>query len=181
VPGLRKQPDSSWGPHPRPQPARPNSPVVTIIRQSNGDIYPTLVLEVGNSQRLPDLLQIRDRCLGWQTGINVFVIISYNRNLSRQTDSWYMQVAHRDFTAPQPPAGFPDTHTPCIVLFETAKANNRYPRVNASITAPNDVCEVPTDYLFLPEPRPNTTPAHPDHFIINVEEIRKTIQRERRA
>lgn len=59
--------------------------------QPNGDAYPSLVMEVGNSQSIPNLISIRDRMLSWLTAINVFVLISYNRNGSRATDSWFLR------------------------------------------------------------------------------------------
>jgi hypothetical protein len=89
--------------------------------QNNGDPFPTLILEVGNSQVIPDLFQIRNNALSWKTGINVFVLIAYNRNLTRATGTWFMQVSHRDFTTPFPPPTTPDTYPPCIVMFETPK------------------------------------------------------------
>lgn len=59
---------------------------MNLLRQSNGDLFPTLVLEVGNSQPVSELLDVRDR---WKTGINVFVLVAYNRNQTRQSDSWF--------------------------------------------------------------------------------------------
>src|SRR5947207_11601756 len=63
IPGRRKQPDSSWRPKRRPHLPLPNPYAALIPMQSNGDPFPTLILEVGSSQSVPDLLEIRDKTL----------------------------------------------------------------------------------------------------------------------
>jgi hypothetical protein len=152
VPGRRKQPDSSWRPKHRPRLPLPNPYAALIPMQSNGDPFPTLILEVGNSQPISELLQIHNKALSWKKGINVFILIAYNRNSTRATDSWFMQVSHRDFTAPLPPPTTPDTYPPYIVMFETAKTGNWYPLVNTPIPAGQQVWAVPTTHLYFPEP-----------------------------
>ena len=176
IPGRRKQPDSAWRPKYRPHLPLPNPYAALIPTQTNGDPFPTLILEVGNSQSIPDLLQIRDKALSWKTGINVFVLIAYNRNSTRATDSWFMQVSHRDFTAPLPPPMTPDTYPPCIVMFETTKTGNRYPLVNTPIPPGRQVWAIHTTHLYFP---PVLNPAIPAAFNINIEMIRQTIASER--
>jgi hypothetical protein len=109
----------------------------------------------------------------------VFVLIAYNRNSTRPTDTWFMQVSHRDFTAPLPAPTTPDTYPPCIVIFEMAKTGNRYPRVNTPIPPGQQVWAVPTTHLYFPEPLPVLNPAIPAAFDINIEMIRQTIASER--
>ena len=138
------------------------------------------MFEVGNSQPVSELLKIRNRCLGWKTAINVFVLLSYNRNKFRHTDSWYLQVTVRDYTAPQPPPNMDPTYPPAHVLFETPKVSGRFPLVDTPIPAPGNVYGLPTSHLYHPEAPPNIIPAPPNVFLINVEEIRRVIARERR-
>ena len=181
-PGSRKQPDSAWRPIPRPRPVLvgPNPFLPFIPRQTNGDAFPTVVLEVGNSQTVPDLIKIRNRILSWKTGVNVFVLIAYNRNNTRASDSWYVQVAHRDYFAPHPnPLAANDTYPGCVVMFETAKVGNHYPRVNVPIPAGQDVWSIPSSHLYHPETPPMLNPPFPVSFNLNIDEIRRTIIRER--
>jgi hypothetical protein len=154
---------------------------MNILRQSNGDLFSTLVLEVGNSQPVSELLDIRDRCLGWETGINVFVLVAYNRNQTRLSDSWFLQVAIRDFWAPQPPPTFVPTYPPCRILYETPKVGTRYPLVNTPIPPPQDIFNIPIAHLYHPEGPPNLVPAIPNFFVLGIEDIRRVIVEERRA
>ena len=179
IPGRRKQPDSAWGPKNRPHLPLPNPYATLIPTQTNGTPFPTLILEVGNSQSIPDLVQIRDKALGWKTGINIFVLIAYNRNSTHATDSWFIQVSHRDFTAPQPPPTTGDTYPSCIVMFETAKIRNRYPLVNTPIPPADQIWTIPTSHLYFPESIPVLNPLIPAAFDINIEMIRQTITSER--
>jgi len=94
--GRDQEPDAAWRPNPRPQAPLPNALLPLLPSQPNGDPYPSLVMEVGNSQSIPDLINIRDRMLSWRTAINVFVLISYNRNATRATDTWFLQISVRD-------------------------------------------------------------------------------------
>src|SRR5436305_951674 len=98
-PGRKKQPDASIVPYPWPNPYMLHAAIVKT-QPILGYPFPTMILEVGNSQGCADILRIRDRALSYLTGINVFVTIVYNRNQSRASDSWYMQVAVRDYLAP---------------------------------------------------------------------------------
>ena len=101
--GRHQQLDAAWRPNNRPQAALTNALVPLFPAQPNGDPYPSLVLEVGNSQSIPDLISIRDRMLSWRTAINIFVLVAYNRTSSRTADSWFLQISVRDYLAPQPP------------------------------------------------------------------------------
>src|SRR5271156_3314614 len=102
IPGRHKQ-DSAWGHQNRPDLTLPNPYTALIPRQSIEAPFPTLILEVGNSQPILDLLKIRDMSLSWKTAINIFVLIAYDiidRNATPASDTWYMQVAVCDFHAP---------------------------------------------------------------------------------
>lgn len=88
--GRHQEPDAAWRPNNRPQAALANALVPLFPAQPNGDPYPSLVLEVGNSQSIPDLISIRDRMLSWRTAINILVLVAYNRNSSRTADSWFV-------------------------------------------------------------------------------------------
>ena len=175
IPGRRKQTDSAWRPKYRPHLPLPNPYAALIPTQTNGDPFPTLILEVGNSQSIPDLLQIRDKALSWKTGINVFVLIAYNRNSTRATDTWFMQVSHRDFFVPLPPPTTPDTYPPCIVMFETVKTGNRYPLGNTAIPPGQTVWVIPVTHLYFPEPVPVLNPTIPMAFNISLEMMHQTI------
>src|SRR5215471_6622663 len=94
-----------------------------------GGPWPTVVIEVGCSQRITSLLSIRDRALSYLTQINVVILVSYNRNNNRQTDTWWVHIAARDIFAPQPPPGADIVYPNCSVLYDLKGANNRYPKV----------------------------------------------------
>jgi hypothetical protein len=176
IPGRRKQPDAAWRPRPRRQ--DPNS-AQFIPLQSNGELFPTLALEVGSSQLVADLQRIRDRMLGWKSGVNVVVLIAYNRNQTRNADSWYLEVSERDYTAPSPPPNTPVIYPPCHVIFSTPKQGSRFPLVNTPLPANLHTFSIPTTSLYNPEPVPATNPQLPPNFILQVEQIRMTIMNER--
>jgi len=48
-PGRNQQPDAAWSPVHRLQPPLANALAQLMPRQANGDVYPSMVLEVGNS------------------------------------------------------------------------------------------------------------------------------------
>ena len=54
-----------------------------------------------------------------RTAINVFVLIAYNRNTTRANDTWFLQIAARDYFAPQPPPETDTDYPACTVLYET--------------------------------------------------------------
>ena len=126
-PGKKKQPDSAFVPNPRPN---PNNLLGNLVQLQPilGLPWPTIVLEVGNSEPVSKLIEHRSKYLGHTTQVNVYVGVSYNRNASRQTDLWWMCVAHRDIHAPQPPPGIPPEYPAPIMVGELQKtAGNRYP------------------------------------------------------
>ena len=126
-PGKKKQPDSAFIPNPQPN---PNNLLANLIQLQPilGEPWPTIVLEVGNSKPISKLIKNRNKFLGHTTQVNVFVGVSYNRNTSRQTDSWWMCVAHRDIHAPQPPPAMVPEYPPPIIVGELHKtASNGYP------------------------------------------------------
>jgi len=179
-PGRKRQPDAAFVPIPWPNPNMLHAAIVKT-QPILGLPFPTLILEVGNSQSCPDILRIRDRALSYLTGVNVFVTVVYNRNQSRASDSGYMQVAVRDYLAPQPPPGTQNTYPPCVVLFETAKVNGRYPLVNTRISAAynNNIWPLAIHHLYHPQPVPILNPPLPAQFDINIEAIRSCIETER--
>jgi hypothetical protein len=137
-------------------------------------------MEVGNSQSILDLLGIRDRMLSWRTATNVFVLISYNRNATRATDSWYLQIAVRDYFAPQPPPGIGANYPACTILYETPKIGPRYPRVDNPLAQGTQVYHLDITHLYHPEPPPVLNPPLPASFRFDVEQIRMTIRDWRR-
>jgi hypothetical protein len=179
-PGRKRQPDAALVPVPRPNPNILHAAIVKT-QPILGFPFPTVILEVGNTQSCPDILGIRDRALSYLTGINVFVTVVYNRNQSRASDSWYMEVAVRDYLAPQPPPGTQNTYPPCLVLFETAKVNGRYPLVNTRISSANNnnIWPLPSHHFYHPQPVPILNPPLPAQFHINIEAIRSCIETER--
>jgi len=172
-PGREKQPDAAWRPSRRPQNPLGNALAPLLPQQTNGDPFPSLILEVGYSQSIPNLIGIRDRMLSPQTAINVFVLIAYNRNSTRQSDTWYMQVAVRDYFAPPSPPGM---HIPAfVVVYETPKIGGRYPKVNSPLAQGTEVYDLDAGHFYDPEPIPNLNPPLPASFRINIEQIRSTI------
>ena len=118
------------------------------------------------------------RMLSPQTAINVFVLIAYNRNATRQEDTWYMQIALRDRFAPASPPGM--KIPPFIVVYETPKIGARYPKVDTPLAQGMWVYNLDTDCLYDPESIPNLNPPLPASFVIDAEQIRNTIVRYRR-
>ena len=178
-PGEKKQPDSSFIPNPRPN---PNNPLGNLVQLQPifGEPWPTIVLEVGNSESITKLIEHRNKYLGHTTQVNVYVGVSYNRNGSRQTDSWWMCVAHRDINAPQPPPGTsPECPGPIIVGELQKNASNRWPNVNVPIPPNASIWSVPTQFLFHPEPIPVMNPPFPPSFDIDIEAFRHAIVRHR--
>ena len=113
--------------------------------------------------------------LSWRTAINVFVLIAYNRNTTRATDTWFLQIAVRDYFAPQPPPGTGTDYPACTVLYETPKIGPRYPRVDNPLAQGTQVYHLDTRHLYHPEPPPILNPPLPASFRIDVEQIRTTI------
>jgi hypothetical protein len=147
--GRDQQPDISWRPNRRPQALLPNALIPPLFpQQPNGDPYPSLVMEVGNSQSIPDLISIRDRMLSWRTAINLFVLISYNRDATRATNRWFFQISGRDCYAPQPPPGTGANYPACTVLYETPKLGARYPTVNNPLAQGAQLYHLPTSHLY---------------------------------
>ena len=178
-PGNKKQPDSAFIPNPRPN---PNNLLANLIQLQPilGEPWPTIVLEVGNSVPVSKLIENRNKFLGHTTQVNVFVGVSYNRNASRQTDSWWMCVAHRDIHAPQPPPAMVPEYPPPIIVGELHKTTgNRYPNVNLPIPPNISTWSVPTHLLFHPEPVPVMNPPLPPSLDSNIELFRQTIVRKR--
>jgi hypothetical protein len=146
-----------------------------IPQQANGHSYPSLVLEVGNSQSIADIIGICNRMLSWRTAINVFVLIAYNCNTTGATDTWFLQITVRDYFAPQPPPGTDTNYPACIVLYETPKIGAHYPRVNNPLAPGTQVYHLDTCHLYHPEPPPILNPPLPASFRIDIEQIRTTI------
>ena len=178
-PGKRKQPDSAFIPNPRPN---PNNLLANLIQLQPilGLPWPTIVLEVGNSEPVTKVIEHRDKYLGHTTQVNVYVGVSYNRNEYRQTDSWWICVVHRDIYAPQPPPGAPPQYPAPIIIGELQKnASNRWPNVNVPIPPNASIWSVPTQFLFHPEPIPVMNPPFPPSFDIDIEAFRHAIVRHR--
>jgi hypothetical protein len=131
-------------------------------------------MEVGNSQSIPDLMSIRDRMLSWKTAINVFDLVSHNRNAtSLATDSWFVQISVRDYYAPQPPPGTGANYPACVVAYETPKIGA--PRINNTLPYGTEVYNLDTVHLYSPETPPILNPPLPASFRIDLEAIRATI------
>jgi hypothetical protein len=144
-----------------------------------GEPWPTIVLDVGNSEPISNLIKNRNKYLGHTTQVNVYVGVSYNRNEYRETDSWWMCVAHRDIHAP--PATMVPEYPPAIIVGETQKtADNKYPNVNLPIPPNISTWSVPTSLLFHPEPVPVMNPPLPPSLDINIELFRQKIVQKRR-
>ena len=110
-----------------------------------------------------------------QTAINVFVLIIYNRNATREIDSWYMQIAVRDYFAPPSSLSPPGMHIPpFVVVYET-------PKINTPLAQESQVYNLDTGHFYDPEPIPNLNPPLPVSFRIDIEQIRSTIFTRRRA
>jgi hypothetical protein len=126
-----------------------------------GGPWPTIVIEVGSSQSISSLLSIRDRALSYLTQINVVILVSYNRDTTRQADTWWIHIAARDIFAPQPPPGAAIAYPNCSVLYDLPKGvNNRYPRVEIPL-AGDPIWSIPAWLFYWPEPVPVYNPPLP--------------------
>lgn len=174
-PGKRKQPDSAFLPNPRP---RPNNILGNLVKLQPvlGSPWPTVVLEVGGSESVSMLTEHRNKYLGYTTQVNVFVGVSYNRNSTRDRDSWWICLAYRDTHAPQPPAGTDVEYPRCIIAGELERnPANRLPLLSQPIPPHLSTWSIATYLLFHPEPVPVMNPPFPATFEIDVEEFRNGI------
>ena len=83
-PGRDKQPDAAWRPSSRPQNPLGNALAPLLPQQTNRDPFPSLVLRVGHSESISNLISIRDGMLSPQIAIHVFILRQYNRNQCSQ-------------------------------------------------------------------------------------------------
>jgi hypothetical protein len=170
--GQKKQPDSAFIPA---SPLNPNNNLIQL-QLVIGLPWPTTVLEVGNFEPIAKLIERRNKYLGVTTQVNVYIGVSYNRNASRQTDSWWKCIAHRNINAPQPPPGTTPEHPAPIIMGELQKtAGNRYPNVNQPIPQNTSTWSVPTHLLLHPEPVPAMNPLFPLSFDVDIELFRRKI------
>jgi hypothetical protein len=133
---------------------------------------------------MSDLLEIRNRMLSSATSINVFVLIKYNRNQTRNSDSWFMQISVRDYFAQPSQPGIAGYHPPPIIVYETPKVGSLYPVVVNPLAAGanfngTQFFELDMRHLYFPEQPPILNPPLPASFRVDAEEIRRTIIRER--
>jgi hypothetical protein len=164
-------------PRPRPNPA--NVAVPTLIRLQPGLArpWPTVMLGVGNSESVRHLAVIRDRVLGHHTQVNVFVGISYNRNKTRNSDSWWACLAIRNINPPNPPANAPATWPACTIIGEIPKTpGGRYQRLKVPFVGNTVIWSVPTAILFHPEPIPVLQPPLPQSFDLDLEPVRQFVR-----
>jgi len=175
---LKKAPDSSFRPNPRPDWNDILTAALVQIQPVFGHAWPTIVFEAGHTQTAPQLVKIRDRVLGWKTQVNVFLTAVYDRNANPATDSWWVQLSFRDIYAPIPPPNADDTYPACVVAAELPKFNGRCPRVETQLP-PNAVWSVPTTLLYHPQPGPLLQPPLPPTFDIDLERYRQAILRTR--
>jgi hypothetical protein len=113
--------------------------------------------------------------LSHQTAVNVFILIAYNRNATRPADTWFLQVAVRDYYAPHPPPGTGTDYPLCTVLYETPNIAFRYPKVETPLTEGAQTYTLDIRHLYHPEPPPILNPPLPASFRIDVEQVRNTI------
>jgi hypothetical protein len=97
--------------------------------------------------------------LSWRTAIIVFVLVSYNRNATRASDSWYVQISIRDYLAPQPPPGTGANYPACIVEYETPELGTRYPKVNNNLAQGTDVYYLKYHRSLPPRNTPHPQPS----------------------
>jgi hypothetical protein len=113
--------------------------------------------------------------LSYQTAVNIFILIAYNRSATRQDDTWFFQVSARDYDAPQPPPGTGPDYPPCTILYETPKIALDYPKVETPLTQDAQIYNLEVHHLYHPESPPILNPPLPASFRIDVEQVRKTI------
>jgi hypothetical protein len=175
---IKKSADCAFRPLPRPNPNNLPTAALVQLQPVFGLAWPTIVLEASQSQPATRLVVIRDFVLGWRTQVNIYFTVSFNRNTTPATESWWAQLAIRDVHAPAPPPNADDKYPGCVVLHELPVVNGRYPRLENPLP-PNTIWSVPTTLLYHPEPVPQLVPPLPPSYDINLEEYRLLILRSR--
>ena len=131
-------------------------------------IWPTIILDVAfQSEDMATLLARRDYYLSHNTGVNVWIGVQY----CKENGTWWMSVAHRDFTAVrQPEQQVQDNWPPSIWLYQLG--NGQY----EPLTTPrNEVWDIPMEMLFYPDPVQVLEPPLPGYFRLEVERFRERI------
>jgi hypothetical protein len=173
-PSQSKRPDDSFCPNPYPDPNQPNAANVLIDPLTN-DAFPTLVFEMASSESVASLRRHREEYLSSQTGVNIHVGVSYNKNVARASDTWYCAVYVRNMNPPAPPLNAAANWSPPAVrLFDSQPIiPGHYDNVNTQI---NWVANVPIALMYYPQPEPNPLPAGvPAQITIRFEELRQII------
>jgi hypothetical protein len=96
------------------------------------------------------LIEHRNKYLDHTTEVNVYTGVSYNRNESLQTDSWWMCVTHRDINTPQPAPGTPPKYPAPVIIRELQKTSgNRYLNLNLPIPKTLPPGQYPFIFCFI--------------------------------
>lgn len=170
TPGVgRKEPDQSL----RPDDYDPaNNPSIPIMI-STGNPWPTVVVEVGVSESTESIRSHRQLYLNHLTGVNIYIGVSYNRNDTRATDTWYCCIGTRDTNPPNPPPANPGRDWPPFksVYESVADDKKRFLKLWDALSPPT-TCQVESKLIWHPEPLPAGLPAN---FTIDLDALRRRL------
>jgi hypothetical protein len=171
APGVkRKEPDQSLHPVIY-DPA--NNPAIPTMN-ADGNPWPTVVVEIGVSESTDSICSHRQLYLNHLTGVNVYIGVSYNRNETRATDSWYCCIATRDTAPPNPPPANPGRDWPPFKPVYPKPGDDdmkRFPKLQDAVSPPTTY-QIDSRLLWHPDPLPAGLPAH---FTIDLDALRRLL------
>jgi hypothetical protein len=149
-----------------------NNPSIPIMA-TTGKPWPTVVIEVGVSESTDSIRSHRQLYLNHLTGVNVYIGVSYIRNETRATDSWYCCIATRDTAPPNPPPANPDRDWPPFksVYQSVDDDKKRFPKLQDAVSPPTTY-QIESKLIWHPEPLPAGLPLN---FTIDLEALRQEI------
>jgi hypothetical protein len=122
-------------------------------------------------EEIEDLFARRDWYLSNNTGVNVWIGVKLFRN----TGTWWMGVARRDFTPLASPSNISEkTWPPSIWISQLPnEETGGYVPLCASR---DEKWHIPTELIFYPDPVPELKSSFPDSFVVHVEEYRDRLE-----
>jgi len=138
-----------------------------------GNPWPTVVVEVGVSENTESIRSHRQLYLNHLTGVNVYIGVSYNRNDTRVTDTWYCCIATQDTTPPNPPPANPGRDCPAFKsVYESVADDRKRDRKLHDALSPPTRCQIESPLIWHPKPLPA---GLPEYFTVDLENLRRRL------
>ena len=135
-------------------------------------VWPSIMIDMGpEKEDIRDLFARRDWYLSNNTNVNVWIGVKLFRN----TGTWWMGVARRDFTPiTDQPHVLEKTSLPSIWI---SQLPNEETGGYVALSATRDEkWHIPTELIFHPDPIPELESSFPDSFVVQVEEYRNVLE-----